>query len=96
MGRPIVHYQGWFFEWSSVCDAPVTQAMRREEFEREYEPMSVYAEPLASRMERAIKNGTSYHRAESAEDLISGNRAGPDETELSFQDVLRQVGIPLP
>lgn len=96
MARPIVHHRGWFFEWSTIVDAPVSKAMSRSEFETYYRKQrgSIGMVDLASRFDRAVAYGTSFHDNTSAEDLISGNRAGPEECELSFGDLLLLVGVP--
>lgn len=95
MGKPIVHHNGWFFVWSTIVDAPVTKAMRRAEFESFYRECygSEGMKELPARLERAIAKGTSSFDGESAEDLIAGNRAGNNEEELSFYNVLSAVGI---
>ena len=88
MPRYICHYKGYFFEWSTVVDAPVSYAMKRTEFERFYD-----GDDLNERLERAIKYGTSCHTPQSLEELVSCNRAGPRESHLSFKKVLKRVGI---
>lgn len=94
MPKFIVHHDGWFFEWSTIVDAPTTEAMRREAFEEYYQDQhgKVGMRELPARLERAVKYGTSSMDQMSAEDLIAGNRAGDDETEMSFTDILNYVG----
>jgi hypothetical protein len=95
MPKYIVHYKGYFFEWSSVVDAPVTEAMNQEEFEEYYkdEYGANGMQDLPKRLKRAINNGTSCIDKMTVEECIEGNRAGKDGTELSFKEVLKQVGI---
>jgi hypothetical protein len=78
-----------------VVDAPVTEAMRRDEFERAYRDQYGRSglEQLPSRLARAEKFGTSSLDGESLDDLILGNRAGPNEEEVSLAEILRLVGI---
>ncbi len=77
--------------WSTVVDAPVSKAMDRQEFTYWYHISG--QDPLSERLARAEKYGTSAMDPPlSAIDLISGNRAGPKETELSFCDLLKLVG----
>ena len=91
MPRVIVHHEGHFFEWSSVLGAPTTLAMPREEFEACYEHEYGQAgmEALPRRLEKAITTGTSSYRHSSAQELVDGNRAGPDKRTLSFEEVIR-------
>lgn len=98
MPKFIVHHDGRFFEWSEVIDAPTTRAMTRAEFEAYYRDRHGWegAERLPERLDRAAANGTSAHTPTSAEDLVSINRAGPNETELSFDEVIRLVCTPRP
>lgn len=92
MGRYICHHEGFFFEWSTVVDAPVTYAMPREEFEQyyreEYGRANLY--DFEKRMERAVNTGTSAHR-ETLADLIRTNRAGPRDGRLSFKALLKML-----
>lgn len=92
MGRPIVHHDGWFFEWSTITDAPRTFGMRREEFEsyfREEYGREEFENSLSDRLDRAVKNGTSLFAKTSAEELIAGNRAGKNERRLSFKMLIQ-------
>ncbi len=93
MPRIIVHHDGHFFEWSTVVDAPTTHAMPRDEFEDYYR--DVYGEAamaeLPRRLGKAVQTGTSSYSHASAEELIAGNRAGPGETALSFEEVILLV-----
>ena len=91
MPKFIVHHDGYFFEWSTVVDAPTTYGMRREEFEAYYrERYGTEGErELPERLGRALHHGTSSINPTSAEDLIAVNRAGPGESDLPFADVIR-------
>lgn len=91
MPKFIVHHDGYFFEWSTIVDAPTTYGMRREEFEVYFEKRygAEAMRDLPDRLSRALAQGTSSLDGTSAESLIAGNRAGPDETELPFADVIR-------
>lgn len=95
MPRYICHYAGKFFEWSTVVDAPVSSAMGAKEFcdyyAAEYGKRSL--DGLSERMERAVKTGCSSMIGESLSDVISCNRAGPEESTISLSDVLNLVGI---
>lgn len=92
MGRYICHHEGFFFEWSTVVDAPVTYAMPREEFEQFYreEYGRSRMDEFERRMARATETGTSAHGYTLAE-VVSGNRAGPDETEATFEQIIKEL-----
>lgn len=80
----------YFMEWSTIVDAPVTHGMSWEEFEEYYRRK--YREAgmaeLPARMERVNKNGTSSLDQLTARQLISGNRAGSGETELTTAQII--------
>ena len=96
MGRFIIklHDEGtdYYLEWSTVVDAPVTYGLTRQEFEEYYRKQygQVGMDGLADRMTRVDRVGTSsclsWHK--SADDHLSGNRAGPDETEATRDEIL--------
>ncbi len=91
MPRVIVHHEGHFFEWSAVVGAPTTLAMPREEFEAYYQHKYGQAgmKALPRRLEKAIATGTSSYLHASAEELMEGNRAGPDKRTLPSEEVIR-------
>lgn len=96
MPRYICHHDGKFFEWSTVVDAPVTHAMTREDFEEHYrfqygrEAMR----KLPERVGRAIAHGCSAVPSMSLAELFAGNRAGDDETEATFDEIIAAVNAP--
>lgn len=94
MGQPIIHHDGWFFVWSTVCDAPISMAMREDDFRQwmieEYGRTS--AGELQARILRAKQNGTSLYDHTTAEEFLAFNRAGKNESCLSFEGVLKSVG----
>jgi hypothetical protein len=83
----------WYFEYSTIVDAPVTHALSRTEFEAYY--LRQYGEQgmrnLPDRLTRVEARGTSAHSDTSAEDTLAVNRAGPDETHLEPPELLRQL-----
>ena len=91
MGSYIAHHDGRFLQWSTVTDAPDTFGMPRAEFEAWYreEYGRRGSVDLAVRLERAVNFGTSDPFGGDLAGLASGNRAGPDEVELSLEDVIR-------
>lgn len=91
MPRYIVHQDGWFFEWSTIVDAPVTFGMKLDEF-KEYYRDQYGAEgfrDLGERLDRALAKGTSSHM-ETGDELMDGyNRAGYRETYLTIPEIIR-------
>lgn len=90
MGRAIIYAGGVFFEWSTVVDAPISTAMSRTEMHdyllREY---GRHDKP-DERLDRAEKFGTSAFDS-TLEGLISVNRAGPNESRLSLEEIIADL-----
>jgi hypothetical protein len=88
----IVHHEGWFFEWSTVVDAPVTFGMKLDEFKEYYRDQygaHGFAD-LGSRLDRALTKGTSSQMGETGEELMGGyNRAGYRETHLTIPEIIK-------
>lgn len=79
----------WFMEWSTVVDAPVTWGLTRDEFTERYRltyGASAMAE-FADRMARVDTTGTSALDT-TLDEIIAGNRAGDNEKELSYADIV--------
>ena len=97
MPRYIVKLRDRYMEWSTVVDAPTTYGMTLEEFrahyEHEYGVAAVHGghnmPPLRERMLRVAQQGTSANFPLTVEQLIAGNRAGPDEATLSEDELYR-------
>jgi hypothetical protein len=89
MARFIVKLHEHYFEYSTIVDAPVTMGMSRAEFDEYYQ--DVYGtngmRDLPERMERVEAKGTSAHGDKDAADTLFLNRAGPDETELTVDEI---------
>lgn len=79
----------WFFEWSSIVDAPVTHRMTIKELwdhiTNEYGQRG--ATQLPTRLKRVREKGTSSLMHHDVESQISGNRAGPGETNWTGQQI---------
>jgi hypothetical protein len=73
-----------YVEWSTVVDAPVSWVLSRPRAIGEWGHLRVL---------RADKNGTSilddYPAGSTPEEIVRGNRAGPQETEISVDEILR-------
>ena len=89
MGRVIVKLDDYYLEWSSIVDAPITFGMGPDEFEQYHR--NEYGRnghpDFDSRMARVEKTGTSSNLGHTPEDIILNNRAGPDETELTRNEI---------
>lgn len=89
MGRYIVRLGEYYLEWSTVVDAPITFGMKIDEFKKYY--LAEYGHSgmteLPQRLKRADAYGTSSHERVTAASLIEINRAGPDEDELTQDEI---------
>ena len=73
--------------WSTVVDAPVFYGMNREELARYYRENHESKDDFLERMARVSKKGVSSHWHDNVEQLVRGNRAGPDEGTLSLEEL---------
>jgi hypothetical protein len=89
MGNGIIRIKDRYLEWSTVSDAPASPAMLRCDFTGWY--LRKYGtsgcKDLDHRLERVDKNGSSYLPYYPLEDVLSCNRAGPDETEITADEI---------
>lgn len=82
----------YYLLWSTVVDAPISDGMRLSEFKKYYE--SKYGaskntlSELKERLGRVEETGTSARGYASAEELIKSNRAGPNESCLTIEQIL--------
>ena len=85
-----------FLLWSTVVDAPVTYGLPREEFDdfmQDEHGRQYMEKDHPDRMARAEKFGTSaLGRPTSFSDIIVCNRAGPNETPLSMEEIMAEYG----
>lgn len=102
MPSVIVKLDGKYLEWSSVVDAPTTYGMTRDAFEVWYRDKygRVSMVDFERRMARVEAKGTSCMDASSVDELVAGNRAGVEETELSMEQIVehyvhRRCELPL-
>jgi hypothetical protein len=81
--------ESWYLEWSTIVDAPITYGLSLNEFKDWY--LEEYGrkgyEELADRLKRVEKTGTSC-LISNLEDVLSCNRAGPKETELTKEQLI--------
>lgn len=86
----IIKLEDYYMEWSTVSDSPRTYGMGFEEFKRYY--LKQYGEEgykdFGARIWRVKKHGSSFVNSVSAEDVIAGNRAGPNGEELTVEETI--------
>jgi hypothetical protein len=92
MGRSIIQYGDLYQEYTSVCDAPTTEAMTALELAeyvaRRYGTEGL--EGLPARLERCAKYGSSsYDGGKDLEEFLICNRAGWNERHLSFEHYIQ-------
>jgi hypothetical protein len=82
----------YYLEWSTIVDAPVTYGVSLDEFKEYYKTQygSHGFKDLDERLERVEAKGTSSQIDENINDLIEGNRAGVDEEELTYDEIVRE------
>lgn len=82
--------KSWYMEWSTVVDAPVTYGMSLENFKQYYKEMYGLSSlpELEQRLERCEAKGTSSMIDDDADEVISFNRAGKNETILTKQQII--------
>lgn len=79
----------FYLEWSSVVDAPITFGLTREEmavYHRDEYGRLDHELHFARRMKAADEN--KFQFGLTAEKIIAGNRAGPDESELTYEEIV--------
>ena len=92
MPHYIVKIDKWYFDWSTVVDAPVTYGMALESFKKWYrfEYGAQGMKDLPERLKRVGKHGTSAIPNQTVDQLISFNRAGDNEENLSKEMILEK------
>lgn len=85
----IVKLQDYYFEYSTIVDAPVTFGLPLDEFKKYYreEYGQQGIDNLGPRLERVEKYGSSQIGGIAADDVLLWNRAGPDEVELTPDEI---------
>lgn len=96
MGRPLIRVETEhgerFLQWSTIVDAPVSYGMTEDQL-REYikeEYGNEGLRDLAGRIARCREKGTSSFVHESLGEMLWLNRAGPDETEATLEEIIAQ------
>jgi hypothetical protein len=88
MGRIIVKIKDKYLEWSTICDAPTTKGMTLEQLHNYIKDQygRIGLEELPARLERVEATGTSAY-GEDLAGTISFNRAGPNEEQLTEDEI---------
>ena len=96
MGRYIVKIKDMYLEWSSIVDAPVTYGMTLEVFNayylEEYGRRDFETE-LPERLERVERTGCSARDGHTVDSFVSYNRAGPNETCLTLDEIYQRFCV---
>ncbi len=89
MGRYIVKLVNCYFEYSTIVDAPVTFGMSHKEFIDHYraEYGNDGMRDLNNRLTSVERYGSSHIEGRSAEDILFLNRAGPNDDELTVDEI---------
>lgn len=92
MGRYVAKLgEDAYCEWSTVVDAPVSWVVPR---------VNAVEGWTEERVARADRNGTSildgYPAGKTPEEIVRGNRAGPDESELTVAEILARYDVRSP
>lgn len=95
MGRCVIKIKDMYFEWSTIVDAPVTFGLTldemRQSIKEDYGQRGL--EHFESRLEQIEQIGTSWNNGTTLESTVSCNRAGPDETELTIDEIYKAYGL---
>lgn len=87
----LVKLNDYYFEFSTIVDAPTTFGMSLEDFKKYYREMYGLdgMRILDERLERVERYGTSSQLKETAAEMLGGNRAGPNEEELTTDEIFK-------
>jgi hypothetical protein len=97
MGRYVIRLDDgpddrWYLVWSTVVDAPLTYGLSRGAMlEYLLQCTGDHAWQAVERMDRVDAKGTSsFNPGASVDNLIECNRAGPNETKLTREQIIEQ------
>lgn len=90
-----------YVEWSTVVDAPTTYVLTRDEMlthlNQNTFPMGKRTfQENEKRLQRADQTGTSFLDSTTRDQLLAGNRAGPKESTLTLEEILRDYNPKAP
>lgn len=80
-----------FLEWSTIVDAPITYGMDEQELRKwlAFEYGEEGRRTADSRIARCRKKGTSSYILPDLDSAVFPNRAGPDESEATLQEIIQ-------
>lgn len=83
----------WYFDYSTIVDAPVSVAMTLTEYRGYYRKKhgTEGMDGLPARLVRADSKGCSSMDGDTLDDMLRCNRAGKGEKHLKVKQVLEQV-----
>lgn len=91
MATYIVKLEDYYFEWGTITDAPLTFGMSLREFQEYY--LEEYGrsgyKKLAGRLKRVEEHGTSSRMGYTPTRLLTHNRAGPERSRLTVDEILQ-------
>ena len=96
MSRSIIKIKDKYFEWSTISNSLCTYGLSLEEL-KEYIKEEYGNEgmgDLPDRLERVDKVGTSFY-GRTLETVLSCNRAGEDETEITADEIYERYKMPI-
>jgi hypothetical protein len=84
-------HNDYFLDWSTIVDAPITYGMDEEEFLKYHleEYGKNESQDAPQRIKRAKETGTSS-LCYTLDELIDFNRAGPNETNLTYDELVEK------
>ena len=90
MSNYLVKLDKYIVEWSTIVDGPLTEPLTRkqmiEHLQVEYGREGT--RDLEERLKRLDEKGTSSMFDKDARSAVAGNRAGPNESEISYEDLV--------
>lgn len=96
MNRVLLHHMGSWLEWSTILDVPVTTGMGRDDMRDLLTARGEPADEVERALDAAERNGTSIRDQRQPGwgmgigQLVAGNRAGPGESEMPENEIVRR------
>lgn len=89
MGRGFIKLNGMYLLWSTIVDAPISKPMYRDEaIETALRKGWRSQESAEESLRRADEKGISYRGYEDLDAFLALNRAGPNETSLTKDELV--------
>ena len=81
-----------YLEWSTIVDAPVTYITDRDEMIAHLRFKYGDHIDITRHMNIVDEQGTSCRDGQTVEQIISSNRAGPNESHLTLAEIKQRYG----